>query len=435
MAFDDKEMEQRRKMREVQKQRQLRQQKLLRIRLGIAAAVAVVCVVLIVLVSRSSKPEPGTEKPQVQADRWEIPSPDEQQTEATVEDSLGQTVIHLAFAGDLNINDAVVNACTGDYDYTRVFRDVLPLLADADLTVVNFEGNASGAPYGSETSSAPKELLDALSRAGVDMLQMANSRAISNGMIGLQATLQAVENAGMEPIGAYASVSEAKKSGGYTIREVNGIRIAFVAFTKGMDSMALPEGSERCVNLLYKDYASNYQRVNTDVIKSIMRAASRERPDVTIALLHWGSEYNDTLSETQKDIMDLIYSEGADAIIGTHPHYVQSMVYDETKSRFTCYSLGDFLNDGTRTGTDYSVILDLVITKDNDTDATRISGFSYTPIYTVAEKGTLKVVRLEEAMDAYDQNNLDAVNSKTYSNMEYGQERIEERINGPMDGA
>ena len=314
-----------------------------------------------------------------------------------------------------------------------MFRDVLPQLSDADLTVVNFEGNVSGAPYGSETSSAPKELLDALVRAGVDMLQVANSCAISNGMIGLQATLQAMENAGLEPIGAYASVSDAKKSGGYTIREVNGVRIAFVAFTKGMDSMALPEGSERCVNLLYKDYASNYQQVNYDGIRSIMRAASRERPDVTIVLLHWGSEYNDTLSRTQQSIMELIYDEGADAIIGTHPHYVQTMEFDEDKGRFTCYSLGDFLNEGTRTGTDYSVILNLEISKDNDTDATRITGFSYTPIYTVAEKGTLKVVRLEEAIEAYNQNNLDAVNAKTFANMEYGLGRIEDRIHNPME--
>lgn len=432
MAFDDNEMEQRRKLREEQRQRLLRQQKQLRIRLGIAAAVLIACTVLIVVVSRRSAAAPDEGKQQTAPTQWGIPEPEDMETQPT-EESLGQTVVNIAFAGDLNINDAVVNACTGDYNYTRVFRDVLPQLSDADLTVVNFEGNVSGAPYGSETSSAPKELLDALVRAGVDMLQVANSCAISNGMIGLQATLQAMENAGLEPVGAYASVSDAKKSGGYTIREVNGVRIAFVAFTKGMDSMALPEGSERCVNLLYKDYASNYQQVNYDGIRSIMRAASRERPDVTIVLLHWGSEYNDTLSRTQQNIMELIYDEGADAIIGTHPHYVQTMEFDEAKGRFTCYSLGDFLNEGIRTGTDYSVILNLEISKDNDTDATRITGFSYTPIYTVAEKGTLKVVRLEEAIEAYNQNNLDAVNAKTFANMEYGLGRIEDRIHNPME--
>ena len=59
-------------------------------------------------------------------------------------------------------------------------------------------------------------------------------------------------------MGAWANNQEAKESGGYTIREVNGIRVAVVAFSKGMDSMALPAGSENCVNLLYEDYDTEY---------------------------------------------------------------------------------------------------------------------------------------------------------------------------------
>ena len=51
----------------------------------------------------------------------------------------------------------------------------------------------------------------------------------------------------------------------------------------------------------------------------------------------------------------------------------------------------------------------------------------------MAEKGTLKVVRLEEAIEAYNQNNLDAVNAKTFANMEYGLGRIEDRIHNPME--
>ena len=76
----------------------------------------------------------------------------------------------------------------------------------------------------------------------------------------------------MEPLGTYASTEDFRKSGGYLIREVQGIRIAFVAFTKGMDGMGLPAGSEDCVNLLYEDYNSTYQTVDTEGITAILKA-------------------------------------------------------------------------------------------------------------------------------------------------------------------
>ena len=96
------------------------------------------------------------------------------------------TTVHIKAAGDLNVTDSVVNAgvAIGGFDFSPVFKDVAGILSDADLTVMNFEGNVCGEPYGSATTSAPKEILDGLRRAGVDLVQTANSRSIQNGLIG-----------------------------------------------------------------------------------------------------------------------------------------------------------------------------------------------------------------------------------------------------------
>lgn len=434
MAFDSEEMKRRREQREAQRRQRAARQKRLWIRLGIAAGVLAACGVVIFLVSRGAGSQPAVTQTGAAAPTAAVTEATER-TEVPPTTEAPTSTVKLTFAGDLNVNDAVVNAGGVTRDYSRVFMDVLPLLTDADLTVVNFEGNAVGQPYGTETCSAPQELLGELVSAGVDMVQLANSRTITNGMSGLSTTLNAIRTAGLEPLGAYATAAEARKSGGYTIREVNGVTIAFVAFTKGMDSMALPDGSERCVNLLYKDYATTYRSVDYDGIRSVLRAAAAERPDITIALLHWGSEYNDMISDTQEEIVSLMYDEGVDAIIGTHPHYVQAIEYDEEEGTFLCYSLGDFISDTTRPGTEYSIILDLQITKDNDTEKTRITGYSYTPIFTVAERDTLKVVRLDEAVVAYQENNIDAVNDDTYSTMTYAQTRITERVDPGGDAA
>ena len=248
---------------------------------------------------------------------------------------------------------------------------------------------------------------------------------------GLEDTIAGVRVAGMEPLGVYANQQERQAGKGYTIRMVNGIKVAMIAFTKGMDGMALPRGSEGCVNVLYTDYSSTYQQVDTEGITKVLDAAAKEKPDITVALLHWGSEYNDTVSESQKTICALLREKGVDAIIGTHPHYVHKMELDTQTGQFVAYSLGDLISDTQRSGTEYSVILDLEITKDNKSGKTRITGYSYTPIFTVAEEDKpVKVVRITQAVTAYENHYIDRVSQSTYEAMKYALERIEARTSG-----
>jgi len=295
--------------------------------------------------------------------------------------------------------------------------------------VVNFEGNLCGAPYGTNSGSAPQSLAQMLERCGVDLIQLANSYSINQGISGLQATIQSVKDAGMEPLGVYASERDYRNGKGYTIKEVDGVKIAFVAFTKGMNGMTLPQGSEHCVNLLYTDYDTTYQSVNRKAINAVMDAVEKEAPDLTVAMLHWGSEYNDTVSKSQESIVELLQERGVDAVIGTHPHFVHQMTYDPETGHFVAYSLGDLISDADRAGTEYSVILKLEITKTGED--TKITGYSYTPIFTVAERGsTLRSVRVAEAMVAYDGSHIESVKPATYDAMTYALTRIDERIKG-----
>jgi poly-gamma-glutamate synthesis protein (capsule biosynthesis protein) len=153
-------------------------------------------------------------------------------------------------------------------------------------------------------------------------------------MAGLATSLSAIRGAGLEPLGAYATNEEFRASKGYTIREVNGVKVAFVAFTKGMNGMALPAGNEHCVNVLYTDYATTYQDVDSEKILSILNAAKKESPDVIVALLHWGSEYNDTISKSQETILELLQDNGVAVILGTHSHYLQKMMFDAAEGTF-----------------------------------------------------------------------------------------------------
>ncbi len=354
------------------------------------------------------------------------------------------TTIHIKAAGDLNVTDNVVNSgvSVGGFDYNKVFKDVGAILADADLTVMNFEGNLYGEPYGSASTSAPIELMQSLRNFGVDLIQMANSCAINNGLNGLSATLNAIRSVGMEPVGAFANEEELKQSKGYTITEVQGIKIAFVAFTKGLGGRGMPEGSENLVNLLYEDYATEYKVVNKERIETILKAVQAEKPDITVALLHWGSEYSEYNSErsgSQASIISMLQKQGVDVILGTHPHVVQPIIYDGDKGTLVCYSLGDFFGDADRGATNYSIILDIEITKDSGAGTTKVTNYSYTPIYTVRSGESIgntdwKVVRIEKALEAHQENFLDKINDTCEAAMIKALNRIDERVVMPTEG-
>ena len=436
MASERDELNRRRNARKEQERRRKAAQRRMRNRIALAVVVLLASAAVIYNMVRDGN------MPMIEAAPTEVEIYG-QGTETTEETTVPKsnlnrapTVIHLAAAGDLNITDRVVwsGQSGAVYDYTNAFMDVAPIFSEADLALLNFEGNLYGQPYGTATVSAPQELMVALKNAGIDLVQMANTTAIYNGVSGLQTTLANIRSAGIEPVGAYSSNSEFNRNNGYTICEVQGLKLAFVAFTKGFGGLGLPAGSEDCVNLLYEDYYENYETLNTAKINKVLKAVSAEKPDLVIGLLHWGSEFNDAISDTQERIANLMKKNGVDVIIGTHPHLVQAMEYDEASGFFCAYSLGDFYGNGNRSGTAYSIILDLEITKNYDTGETRVTDYSYTPIYTLQETdcpdNQRRVVRLETAMTAYDVNFVDKITKECDESMAYSLSRIVSRING-----
>ena len=350
--------------------------------------------------------------------------------ESSEDDSIALTpppdqVIHIVAGGDVSISDKTVDAgfTPGGYDYQKVFQDVLPVLASGDITMLNFEGILSGSDYGTETKAAPPELLRDLANAGVDVLQTANSCSVFDGLRGLNSTLQGVRDAGMTPLGTYSGTSEFNKSGGYIIWEVGGIKVAMMAFTKGMDGMGLP--ADNCVNLLYKDYNSTYQKVDEEGITRIVRNAAAHDPDVMIALVHWGSKGSTQPSKSQNKICTILKNEGVDAIIGTHPHNIQTVDFDERAGTLVAWSLGVFYGEEAN----YSVLLDLEITKDGTTGLTKVTGFDYIPVYLETQAdGSLRLLRMREAIAGYENQYLDRVSEETYNAMKTALARIESRI-------
>ncbi len=437
----NRELERRRELRrkrEAQRRKAEQERRTMMLRLAFAGLVLLGVTVTIIAfaLNGGGNEQPGeslggsTGPVQTQPPETQNPADGSESEEAVSE----YTTIHIAAAGDLIVTDQMVqNAMTTlGYDFTNVFLDVAPVLNRADLALLNYEGTFGGTEYGSETGAAPGQLAQAMAAMGVDAVQTANSASIRSGVMGLQSTIQALRNSGIEPIGTFTDASAYRSSGGYTVLEVKGLRIALVAFTKGMDNLGLPEGSEDCVNLLYTDYTTTYDEIDSDGIRKLLRRVEEEQPDLTIAMVHWGSEYNENVSNSQIRIKNILLENGVDVVLGTHSHLLKTVEHNKDNNTLVAWSLGDFYGDAPQPGSNYSIILDIQVTRDNVTGETTIDGFDYTPIYTVLPEqsaaGGQRVVRIHEAMARYESNYLGKVTPEVYSSMEYVLGRIEQRL-------
>lgn len=425
---DERNEDLRQRRRQRRQETQKKQQRQAILRLFLVAAVLTMTAALIIWTSQNA---PGTGETAQSGNTYPQPT---DQTEEDVWETEPYTVIHVAAAGDLNVTDEIVKEAmtASGYNFSNTFLDVAPVLAAADLTMLNFEGTLAGPPYGAETGSAPASLVETLAKLGVDVAQTANSASIRAGVLGLQSTISGLENVGILPVGTFRDSDEFEKSGGFTMVEVEGIRIALVAFTKGMDNLGLPEGSADCVNILYEDYTTDYKKIDRNEINAVMRNVASEEPDITIAMVHWGSEMNENLSDSQEKIAELLLEAGADAIIGTHSHLLNAIEYDETAGTLVAWSLGDFFGNAEEAATNYSVILDMEITMDNQLGTASITGFSTTPIYTLRPEQSLmggrRVVRMEEALARHAGRYIGRVTDSTAEAIDYALTRVEQRV-------
>ena len=288
--MEDQEFERNEQMLEARRLKRLeqkrRRQMQQRIVLGVLAVILILVIVLIVRGCKSGKAgqEDAVQKP-AQSDTQDN-TPQEPVDEP-------DTVVTLAAVGDIMVYDEQIDAAKqsdGSYDFSTCFSAVSALTMGADLTVGNLELNFCGEPYsGRPNFRAPESLALARKEKGFDLVQTANTYSIQNGVSGLKSTIKYLNTVGIDHVGTYVAQDDKNTNEGVLLKNVNGIKIAFIGYTKGVNNEKLPEGSEFCVDLLYQDYWTEYKEINSDGIVKSVKAAKALDPDVIVAMLHWGS--------------------------------------------------------------------------------------------------------------------------------------------------
>ena len=380
--LDEKERERRRLIR-----KEMKRKTMIRQRIAFGVTLGVVVLVLVLIISSCSRRKAAREAELAH-----------QAAQEAVQQEIVTAKATLAAFGDVmcyneQIRDALTSS--GAYDFSSAFTAIAPYLQSADLAVGNLELNFCGAGssyVGFPSFRAPESLAQALSEAGVDILQTANTYSLQNGMSGLQSTIRYVKEQNMVPLGTYAATIDKRRDEGVQFKTVNGIKFAFIGYTKGMNNMALPEEADYAADVLFTDYDSNYDVINKDGLLRSVDAAKSGGADVIVAMLHWGSEFELKPDEKQEEIAQLLFQNGVDVILGTHSHIVGPMqkrsvvVNGREKQVFIAYSLGNFFSAMTDGTSQCSVLLNLEFSMDSETGAVTISDVSYLPLYLI-DKG------------------------------------------------
>jgi poly-gamma-glutamate synthesis protein (capsule biosynthesis protein) len=276
----------------------------------------------------------------------------------------------VIFTGDIMAHVEQLDAArTGaSWDFKPQFRRVKPLFEDA-LVAGNLETVLAGEERGFTgypEFNTPDELADALVDLGVNIVTLANNHILDRGASGAARTIEALEAAGIEWTGLGRGDIGPNEP---RVMEHAGVRFAFVNYTYGSNS-PLPSSDD--------DVSLNV--VSDEAVKEGLAKSRAKSPDIIVACFHWGNEYQFAPTKRQREVAALSVREGADLVIGTHPHVLQPMeiVSSDRGRSLVAYSLGNFVSNQRTLPRERSVILAVDVEKD-DGGGARISRVSVAP--------------------------------------------------------
>jgi len=245
----------------------------------------------------------------------------------------GDNIIHT------NVySDAKERAGAGqEYDFVPMYNGIAERVQKADIAFINHESPIGGRDMGISgypTFNSPEEAGRALAEVGFDVVNIANNHMLDKWEKGYANSLAFWDTVDVLTVGGYT------KADYDTIRrlEKDGITIAFLSYTynfRQSNGTYLPENSS-----LQVPYIND-----ADIVRQL--ALAKEQADLVLVSMHWGVENQFTPSAEQKRVAKLCADNGADAIIGHHPHVVQPIEWIEGQDghRMLCvYSLGNVIS-------------------------------------------------------------------------------------------
>lgn len=312
-----------------------------------------------------------------------------------IETFLSPDSVTIQMGGDVLLHENVYEAIrskNGTYEDLSYFFSLFSDVFVSDLNIINLEAPVNA--YGNNKTLAgypdfnmPNEILPTLKNINVDLCITANNHTVDRGFKGLCRSLENIRNAGLDSVGAYATQESADTP---YIVELNNIRVGVAAFTIRTNGKVL-SSAPYSVNICGTKY-----NIMCDSILPEVQKLKDNGAEFIIVAMHWGGEYKDMPSSTQKKLAKTLCEAGVDIIMGSHSHCVQPiemLTVDRggvPSKALVIYSLGNLFADQTGVGkakTQEGMIVSAKAVRGED-GVVRLEESFYMPTYTYVKGGS-----------------------------------------------
>ena len=226
--------------------------------------------------------------------------------------------VKISFAGDCTLGTYKGQGAGNRFDevlqkegYDYFFSNVKDVFLNDDLTIVNLEG-----PLTNETPTAVKEFpikchpdaVNILKNSGIEVVSLANNHTLDCSKKGLLETKEILKTNNIN-----YSINE-----DISIIDKNNVRVAFLA---------------------YKGFSYD-ETILKNIKDTILNLKTESSVDIIIIMFHWGEERHNESNSTQENLGHFCIDNGADIVVGAHPHVIQGI--EKYKGKIIAYSLSNF---------------------------------------------------------------------------------------------
>ena len=275
-------------------------------------------------------------KPAIDAQKKAATAKEKPETTATTNNVTTASVIAV---GDNLYHQSLIDAGAsedGNWNYDKIYTHITDAIKYADIRMIDQEtvfttDHDSVSSYPS--FATPTEVGDAIVKAGFNVVESANNHIDDFGEGFLTDTLNfwKTKYPDVTLLGIHDSQEDADT---VKIREVNGIKIAFLDYTYGTNVGGI-EGKDYMIDMIRKE------KITTMIQKA------KQQADCIIFVAHWGTEDETMPNEYEKQWAAYLMEQGVNVIIGGHPHVLQpyGRISDgKGNETVVFYSLGNFVS-------------------------------------------------------------------------------------------
>ena len=286
----------------------------------------------------------------------------------------------------------------GGYDFSYAYEGLRKVISMSNIAFINQESvfDTSAEPSGDENYNSPTELLDEMIDVGFDVFNQSNNHIMDKDIFGIQNNLALFDSRqNILLTGLYNTREDMLTP---QVREVNGIRIAFVGFTEYLNDLVVPDDCD--IGLVYLTDSRFTQSELYGTMKLMIENA-KAAADVVCVSMHWQNENISEPDHSQRVVTEKLLEYGADVIIGTGPQVLQPVEYMENgdgEEALVLWSLGNVISSKEDMSNLLGGVAEINFEKDSTTGKTKVTSAYIIPTIThyEADFANIRVIPLHD---------------------------------------